>query len=146
MKGLHLRALRQNDAPAALSLYNELTFGPKSQDEDSFQTVLSHPGTTSFGAILEGKLVAMLTLHILPNVTWSARPYAVIENVITRADHRRRGIGKQLMEHAVAAAWDANAYKVMLMTGKKRGAAGFYRAAGFSAEDKTAMVIRQPDT
>lgn len=141
---IELRLLGQTDASAALALYNELTFGPKSQDAEAFQTVLRHPGTTIYGAFDGNGLVAMLTLHLLPNVTWGARPYALVENVITTATHRKRGIGKQLMQHAVAQAWAADAFKIMLMTGKKRNAAGFYEAVGFRAEDKTAMVIRRP--
>lgn len=86
----------------------------------------------------------MLTLHLLPNVTWDARPYGLIENVVTVQSHRRRGIGKALMQYSLATAWAAGAFKVMLMTGKKRDAKGFYEAAGFSAEDKLAMVIRRP--
>ena len=142
---MQIRTLAGTDAEEALALYNELTFGPRSQDIDAFHAVVSHHGTTLYGAF-DGKiLVAMLTLHILPNVTWGARPYALIENVITAASHRKRGIGKKLMQHAIAQAWAADAFKIMLMTGKKRAAAGFYEAVGFSAEDKTAMVIRRPE-
>ncbi|MEL6684752.1 MAG: GNAT family N-acetyltransferase [Pseudomonadota bacterium] len=139
-----LRPLTIADGEAALALYNELTFGPQTHDIAAFESILAHPGTTVLGAFDNGRLVAMLTLHLLPNVTWGARPYALIENVITTATHRKRGIGRQLMQHAIAQAWDADAFKIMLMTGKKRAATGFYEAVGFSAEDKTAMVIRRP--
>ena len=57
---------------------------------------------------------------------------------------RMQGVGRALMTHALATAWQADAFKVMLMTGTRRGATGFYTAAGFSPEDKTAMVIRRP--
>ncbi|PJI91966.1 acetyltransferase (GNAT) family protein [Yoonia maricola] len=143
--GLDIKPLSGADAEDALALYNELTFGPASQDHAAFNAVVTHPGTTIYGAFDHGALVAMLTLHLLPNVTWGARPYALIENVITAATHRRRGIGRQLMQHAIAQAWVADAFKIMLMTGKKRAATGFYKAVGFSPEDKTAMVIRRPD-
>ncbi|MEO1641132.1 MAG: GNAT family N-acetyltransferase [Pseudomonadota bacterium] len=138
-----LRPLTAADTDDALRLYNELTFGPKTNDRAGFASVLAHPGTRVFGALDKGRVVAMLTLHVLPNVTWDARPYALIENVISAKSHRKRGIGKRLMQHAIAAAWASDCFKVMLMTGKKRGARGFYEAAGFSSEDKTAMVIRR---
>ncbi|EBA11023.1 GNAT family N-acetyltransferase [Roseobacter sp. CCS2] len=141
-----IKPLSITDSSAALTLYNELTFGPKSQNQAAFASVIAHSGTTIYGAFDQDALVAMLTLHLLPNVTWNARSYALIENVITTATHRKRGIGKQLMEHAIAQAWAANAFKIMLMTGQKRAATGFYESVGFSAEDKTAMVIRRPDT
>lgn len=141
---VHLRALHAGDTLAALALYNELTFGPQTAQSAAFNAVIDHPGTTIFGAFADETLVAMLTLHLMPNVTWDARPYALIENVITTSTYRKRGIGKQLMRFAIQQAWAQNAFKIMLMTGTKRGAEGFYEAVGFSREDKTAMVLRRP--
>jgi len=145
MSDLVIRPLTPSDSNGALYLYNQLTFGPPCNDAEAFANVLRHPGTTVFGAFDNDMLVAMLTLHLMPNVTWGARPYALIENVITDKAFRNRGIGRAVMEHAIASAWKANAFKVMLMTGQKREATGFYEAVGFSSEDKTAMVIRKPD-
>ena len=138
-----LRALVPSDAAQALILYNELTMGPPQNDAAAFEAVLAHPGTTVYGAFVGQDLAAMVTLHLLPNVLWNARPYALIENVVTRQEFQRRGLGRRVMEHAVAAAWAADAYKVMLMTGQKRGAKGFYEAVGFSSEDKFGMVMRR---
>lgn len=84
----------------------------------------------------------MATLHLLPNVTWGGRPYGLVENVVTHPKHRRSGIGRAVLTAALDHAWTHQAYKVMLMTGDKRGVRGFYEAVGFSAEDKHAMVIR----
>ncbi|WP_299294687.1 GNAT family N-acetyltransferase [uncultured Tateyamaria sp.] len=138
-----VRPLVAADTDAALRLYNELTFGPATQDTAAFAAVLAHPGTTVFGAEHDGDIRAMVTLHLMPNVTWNARPYGLIENVVTAAKWRGHGLGKAVLTHAVHAAWAQNAYKVMLMTGTKRGAMGFYESVGFSSEDKHAMVIRQ---
>jgi GNAT superfamily N-acetyltransferase len=141
---LHLRALIQADAKDALTLYSALTIGPPCDDVAAFCHVIAHAGTTVFGAFKSGNLASMVTLHILPNVTWGGRPYGLIENVITRPDHRRTGLGRAALEHALARAWEADAYKVMLLTGQKRGALGFYTAVGFSSEDKHGLVIRSP--
>ncbi len=122
MPSVTVQPLDAGDATAALKLYNTLTFGPPSSDKMAFEAVIEHDGTTVLGAFDGPALVAMLTLHILPNVTWGGRPYALVENVVTAQSHRRRGIGRQ------------------------RGAQGFYEAVGFSAEDKAAMVIRRSDT
>lgn len=67
----------------------------------------------------------------------------MIENVVTARDQQKQGLGRRAMQAAIDAAWDADAYKIMLMTGKKHGAAGFYKALGFSSEDKHAMVLRR---
>ncbi|MEM6887834.1 MAG: GNAT family N-acetyltransferase [Pseudomonadota bacterium] len=137
-----VRPLKGEDTEAALLLYTSLTVGPKEVSAEAFHAVLAHPGTTVFGAEGGGVLLGIVTLHILPNVTWGGRPYALIENVVTHPDHRRRGIGRTLLMAATEAAWAKQTYKIMLMTGKKRGATGFYEACGFSSEDKTAMVMR----
>jgi len=138
-----VRLLTAADGPEALILYNELTVGPPAQDPTTISTVIDHPGTCVFGAFSGAQLASMVTLHLLPNVLWDGRPYALIENVVTRAVFQRRGFGRQVMETAVAAAWAANAHKIMLMTGTARHATGFYEAVGFTSKGKAAMVIQQ---
>lgn len=143
VSGASVRRLAQADAADALVLYNELTVGPPALDAGVFSSVLTHPGTTVFGAFLNNTLVSMLTLHLLPNVLWNGRPYALIENVVTLRVFQKRGLGRKVMQAAIDAAWAADAYKIMLMSGQKRGAQGFYEAVGFSSEDKFAMVLRR---
>lgn len=137
------RPLIPADAAQAIPLYNELTVGPPAREPDAFCAVLAHPGTTVFGAF-EGKvLAAIVTLHLLPNAVWDGRPYGLIDNVVTRQGQMRRGFGRAAMQAAIDAAWAADAHKIMLMTGVGRGAVGFYEALGFSARDKTAMILRR---
>ncbi|WP_298918007.1 GNAT family N-acetyltransferase [uncultured Roseobacter sp.] len=140
---LTIRALTPKDASALVALYNELTSGPKTARADRIAAVMAHPGTTIFGAEENAAIVSMATLHILPNVTFDARPYALIENVATTQDYRMRGFGRGVMQAAVDEAWRQDAYKIMLLTGRKRGARGFYESLGFSCEDKFGMVMRR---
>jgi GNAT superfamily N-acetyltransferase len=105
-----------------------------------WQTLLRHPGTTVWLAD-NGSPVAGITLHILPNMTCNAAPYALVENVVTDSSHRGQGIGRGLMAHVLDRALAQGCYKVMLLTGVERGAQAFYRACGFSDTQKTGMVI-----
>ena len=90
-----------------------------------------------------GRLVATCTLVVVPNLTRGARPYGLIENVVVRTDCQRRGIGKALMQHAVEVAWEANCYKVMLMTGAERESAHrFYESCGFVGGVKVGFEVR----
>ncbi len=143
MSGASTRRLVEADAEDALLLYNELTLGPPAENTGGFLQVITHPGTSVFGVLVADRLVSMVTLHLLPNVLWNGRPYALIENVVTARDMQKRGLGRRAMQAAIDAAWAADAYKIMLMTGQKRGAKGFYEALGFSSEDKFAMVLRR---
>ena len=108
-----------------------------------FASVLSHSGTSVFVAEAAQGVVGSVTLHLLPNVTYGGRPYGLIENMITDEAHRGTGIGRRLMAAAMSRAWDARAYKIMLLTGQSRSARGFYEKLGFSADEKWGMIIRR---
>ena len=83
------------------------------------------------------------TLTVIPNLTRACRPYGVIENVVTHAEHRGRGWGKAVLAHALAAAWRQDCYKVMLLTGRKDEATlRFYERAGFDPHGKQAFIAK----
>ena len=139
------RLLSEADFEDAVSLYTELN-GDSSiplgdEGREQWGMLLSHPGTSIIGVELGGAIVAMVTLHLMPNMTYDARPYALIENVISSGKVRGKGFGKLVMQAAIDRAWEANAYKIMLLTGKERGASGFYKSLGFNDEDKNGMVM-----
>ncbi|MBV7338682.1 GNAT family N-acetyltransferase [Chloroflexi bacterium TSY] len=91
----------------------------------------------------ESYLVASCTLTIIPNLTRGARPYGVIENVVTDPAYRKRGYGTTILHRALETAWNAHCYKVMLMTGSKRAETlRFYEQAGFVRGDKTGFIAR----
>lgn len=48
------------------------------------------------------------------------------------------------MEAAIAHAWDAGAYKMMLLTGKPRGARPFYEKLEFDPDEKFGVPLRRP--
>ena len=90
-----------------------------------------------------GQIVASCDCVIVPNLTRDARPYALIENVVTHADFRRRGYATQCLNRAREIAIEAGCYKIMLMTGAKdAGTLAFYRRAGYDDKTKTAFIQR----
>jgi GNAT superfamily N-acetyltransferase len=64
-----------------------------------------YPGSSILLGLYDDAVVATCTLIIIPNLTRGGVPYALIENVVTDARHRRRGYGKLILEAAMAAAW-----------------------------------------
>ena len=103
---------------------------------------IRNSGGRVIGAFIDNLLVGTCTLNICANLSWSGRPYGIIENVIIDYDFRGQGIGKQVLQFAVEKAEALNCYKVALMTGSNREEVlNFYASAGFSA-DKVGFQIR----
>ncbi len=113
-------------------------------DRNVFDEILVTPNLYLF--VLEdagGRVNATCYLNYIPNITRQASPYCVIENVVTEATLRNRGLGKRLLQHALDFAWQRGCYKAMLQTGSKQQSThNFYKSCGFSATDKFAFVAR----
>ncbi|MFJ8743097.1 GNAT family N-acetyltransferase [Embleya sp. NPDC127516] len=139
------------DFDAILRLYRQLhPEDPSIRDGVGvavFAGILRSPGLHLFVLESTGEVVATTYLNVIPNLTRSASPYAVIENVVVDAELRGTGLGRRIMDATLQAAWDAGCYKAMLLTGSRDpDIHAFYRACGFSAEAKTAYLARPPST
>ncbi|WP_429223712.1 GNAT family N-acetyltransferase [Methanobacterium oryzae] len=88
-------------------------------------------------------IVSSCTLAVIKNLTRSARPYGLIENVVTHSNYRNRGYGTTVLEKAVEICRKNNCYKVMLLTSRKENHIfRFYENAGFNRDEKTGFVKR----
>lgn len=149
MSVLTIRPAGPADLAAMIALYGHLNPDdpmPVAADRPRvWAELLGHPGLAVLvGTLPPGDLVASCSLVVIPNLTRGGRPYALIENVVTDAAHRRRGFGRLLLDAAVTRAWEAGCYKVMLLTGSSDPATHrFYANAGF-AQSKTGYQIRRP--
>jgi len=91
--------------------------------------------------VTDNKPVSSCVLVVVPNLTHSQRPYALIENVITHEACRNRGYGTAILEYAKEIALKENCYKMMLLTGSKdQSTLTFYEKAGYNQKDKTAFI------
>lgn len=113
--------------------------------EAVWRELMASPRHKYFGAYADGQLVSSCTLTVIPNLTRGCRSYGVIENVVTDARYRRQGLAKAVLDQALACAWSADCYKVMLMTGRKDEATWrFYESAGFDRQAKQAFIAKPP--
>jgi L-amino acid N-acyltransferase YncA len=140
-----IRRATEDDIPRILELYNEqlvLEASPaESQQNPSiedyrkvFSEIDALPGCELLVAEEQGKVVGTTVLAILPNLSHSALPWAIVENVVVDSEYRRRGIGRLLMDYVVAMAREAGCYKVQLMSSNSRHEAHkFYESIGYRA-------------
>ena len=142
-----VREARREDLPALLKLY--LSLHETSVPEDSvhlrqvWEAILRDENRYLLVYEKDGELVSSCDCVILPNLTRGGKPYALIENVVTRTDSRGKGFAGECLARARELAAAAGCYKVMLMTGSRQESTlRFYRKAGFDSGEKTAFVLR----
>lgn len=143
-----VRRAAAGDLDRIRHLYRQLNPGDPvptdGSDAAAFEQILKADGLTLFVLELDGTVVATTYLNVIPNLTRSASPYGVIENVVVEESLRGKGLGQQIMAATMKAAWDAGCYKVMLLSGSSNPAThGFYRACGFSSDYKTGFSARR---
>ncbi len=136
------------DVRELLALYRHLVGDEPQPDlsaaRERLEMLARYPGSGVLILRVAGVLVASVTLVVIPNLTRQGRPYALIENVVSHADHRRGGHGRAVMQAAIGAAWQAGCYKILLMTGSTDPATHcFYEALGFD-RGKTGYRLRCP--
>lgn len=142
------REIRGPELDELLALYRDLhdadyPLPGRSAVEGVWAQIQADPRQHCFGLFVDGRLAASCVLVIVPNLTRGCRPYGLVENVVTRADVRRKGHGKAVLEAALACAWGQDCYKVMLLTGRKSEAVfGFYESAGFERNAKQAFLAK----
>ena len=150
-KELSIREARSADFSAVMDLYRQLQPDDPAvtdgSDRKVYEHILQADGLYLFIASLRDQLAGSIYLNIIPNITRNASSYAVIENVITHQDLRGLGIGQTLMAHVLDFAWRKGCYKAMLQTGSEKAHThAFYRACGFSPDEKTGYLARPPGT
>jgi predicted N-acetyltransferase YhbS len=140
-----IRAAAETDIPRILELYEEqLVIGTSEAEKqqnpafEDYQRALSMidalPGCELVVAEEQGEVIGTMMLMIVPNLSHRALPWAVVENVVVDGSHRRKGVGRQLMDYALARAREAGCYKIQLTSNKSREEAyKFYESIGYKA-------------
>lgn len=143
---MQIRSAQIDDFEQVSKLLLQLNPSDPKLSSESFTTyknILDSEHLILLVAEENGILLGSCYLNIILNLTRGARPYAVIENVITDKNYRNSGIGKALMDKALEIAWEADCYKVMLMTGRKEESIdAFYKKCGFNADEMQAYILR----
>lgn len=140
-----LQKAQRKHLPQLLALYTHLKENPLPLIDDSLRalwdTILNDPNHHILIGLENDEIISSCVLVVIPNLTHSQRPYALIENVVTHANHRKKGYAGQLLEFAKQIAKENGCYKIMLMTSsKEKSTLDFYKKAGYNTGDKTAFI------
>ena len=144
---MNLREAGPDDLEEVLILYKELIPSDLPLEANLAKKIFDRICSDSAFSILvlesDSCLVSSCALSIIPNLSRGGKPYAVIENVITKSSCRKNGFGTKLMEYAIDFAKGNGCYKIMLQSGSENpNTQKFYSNLGFSNTSKTAYVIK----
>jgi GNAT superfamily N-acetyltransferase len=142
-----VRAAGLDDLPRMLALYRELrphdpVLAPDVA-RNAWARIVSREDIEVVVCEVDAILAATCMLATIPNLASGARPFGIIEHVITLASHRRRGFGRRVLEHALASAWSRGCYKVVLLSGAQRDDAHkLYESVGFVGDVERGFVAK----
>ena len=140
-----IREVHKDDLKQLLELYTQLHDNLMPQFDKKLEklwdSILLDKNHHIIVGFVADKLISSCVLVIIPNLTHNLRPYALIENVITREGYREKGYATSVLNFARNLAKKENCYKLMLLTSaKKESTLNFYEKAGYSRHDKTAFI------
>lgn len=140
-----IREIEENDFEGLMTLYMQLHNNsmPKKTDDimKLWKKILQDKDYHIIVAQENKKIVSSCVCVIIHNLTHNQQSYALIENVVTDEQYRKRGLATQCLNYAKQIALKSNCYKLMLLTSSKmESTLNFYRKAGYNSEDKTAFI------
>lgn len=140
-----VREISENDLNGLLELYTQLHNNPFPDNDSNvisiWKDIIKDKNHHIIVMEENGRIVSSCVCVIIPNLTHEQRPYALIENVITDTEHRKKGYATACLDLAKEITLRENCYKIMLMTGSKQESTlKFYENAGYNKNDKTAFI------
>lgn len=142
-----IRVAEEKDLAGVLALYKELRPNDpvltETQSEQAWHQLLQDQHQHVIVAEIDGQLASTCQLCLNPTITNGARPFAVIEHVITAHAFRRRGLSFMVMQQAIELAWQLDCYKVLLLSGENRpDAHRLYEKLGFKSGVERGFVLK----
>jgi GNAT superfamily N-acetyltransferase len=90
------------------------------------------PNFRLFTVLVDGEVAGTYSLVIMDKLGKRGTPAGVVEDVAVLPAMQGRGVGRAMMEHAIAECRKAGCYKLALSSNVKRGPAHrFYESLGF---------------
>ncbi len=143
-----IRQAEEKDVMDIKNLYfNFLTKYPPKEEQDieAWKQVINEINKSEklFLLVVEedNRVVSTVQLGIIPSLTHNMRSFAVVENVVTHENYRKKGFASMLLQEAIKIAQDKNCYKIFLETGSNRESTlNFYKENGFEIDTKHSFL------
>ena len=140
-----IREITKYDLPSLLLLYTQLHDNSMPEASETltqlWEQILADKNYHIVVADENNKIVSSCVLVLVPNLTHSQRPFAIVENVITDENYRKQGLASACLNYAKEIALSLNCYKIMLLSGSKQESAHrLYEKVGYNKNDKTAFI------
>ncbi|MDP2948429.1 MAG: GNAT family N-acetyltransferase [Chloroflexota bacterium] len=135
-----MRPALEADLPRLLELLGQIDSSMYPQREDAsdalrlsvFRQIAADPRQHLLVAEADGRIVGTAQLTVIPHLSRSCKPLAVVEGVVVDEAYRGKGVGAALMRAVEQIARQAGCYKLTLSTNLARsGAHRFYSRLGW---------------
>ena len=138
LSDLRIREADSHDIPAILELYraawaaDEEAFTAE-EAEAHFALFKKYPSFRIFVGVYGRIVVGTYELMIMDNMAKRGRRSGIVEDVAVHPEYQGQGIGRAMMQHALAECRKASCYKLSLSSNLKRtDAHRFYDSLGFT--------------
>lgn len=153
---LHFRGATIGDLPRLVRMLADDALGATREHcaeplPESYHAAFAHieadPNNELLVADLSGEAVGMLQLTFIPGLSRQGAWRALVEGVRVHASVRGQGVGRLLMQEAIARARARDCRLVQLTTDKKRSDAHrFYESLGFQASHEGMKLALGPNS
>ena len=141
-----IRQANKTNLSSILSLYAQPSIDddqvlPLADAQKIFDRICCYPDYKLYVAFCDNKVVGTFALLIMDNLAHLGKPSGILEHVAVDPDYQNQGIGKKMMQHAMALCREAGCYKLTLSSNLVRtGAHRFYESLGFSQHGHSYLI------
>ena len=141
-----IRIAQKEDLPGILHLYGQLEVDsgdilPLDDAENLFDKISQYPNYKIYVACQGRSIIGTFALLIMDNLAHRGAKSGIVEDVVVSPEWQGRGVGRKMMELAMAECRKYDCYKLVLSSNKKReDAHRFYESLGFQRHGYSFMV------
>lgn len=144
---LDIRTVGEATLPGLASLYRFLHPQDPALAVVTARTTLrqaaAEPGSAVFVGFLADVPLSSCAMMMVPSGTRAGKPSALIENVVTHPEQRRRGYGTLVLRAALTRAWAAGCFRATVLTTSLDDVpAAFFLSSGFERTASGFKLLR----